>query len=90
MKTPCFENHEQCPYKNRSGCYSDTDHQIPRFMAKGASALVRNYIRTPANQQQLCRFEHDQKSLDDLMYPPELPSERVMIGAIMQARRDRK
>lgn len=91
MKTPCpSPNKEGCAYAERGKCYADTDHIIPRFMSKGAPALLRNYIRTPQNQQQICRFEHDQKTMQDFITPPEIPSDRFMIDAIIQARRARR
>lgn len=88
MKTECPNaGMEGCPYKP---CFADTDHVIPRFMGKGATKLVQNYIRSKANQQQLCRFEHDKKTREEWENPPELPTERFMIDAIKRVRLERK
>ena len=98
MISECPNAHEGCQYFERStpgrlrgtqehGCYADTDHVIPRFMGKGAVALVRNYIRSRPNQQQLCRQDHDIKSLSEWASPPELPPEREMIDQLIAARR---
>ena len=56
----------------------------------GASTLLKNYIRSTANQQQLCRWEHDQKTIDEWNNPPIIPSEAFMISAIKESRRRRK
>ena len=92
MKTPCGKELEGCPYKERGKCYEDTDHKIPRYLGRqaSASALLKNYIRSDANKQQLCRYEHDQKSLEDLRNPPEIPDEKFMIDAIIKSRRAKR
>lgn len=103
MITGCPNPNPNCPYFNRNtpsplrgeqthGCYADTDHVIPRFMGRiaGASTLLKNYIRSKANQQQLCRWEHDQKTIDEQIDHPEIPSERFMIDAIKASRAKRK
>lgn len=103
MITPCSNANMECPYFARNtpkrledeqthGCFASTDHVIPRYLGRqaGASALLKNYIRSDANKQQLCRYEHDQKSLEDLQNPPEIPDERFMIDAIIKARRARR
>lgn len=88
----------ECPYFNRAtqgalhdtqehGCYTDTDHTLPKFMGKCASKLVQNYIRSRANKHQLCRNEHDKKTLEEFRCPPEIPDERFMIDAIIKARK---
>ena len=56
----------------------------------GATTLLKNYIRSTANQQQLCRWEHDQKTVDEWNNPPEVPSEAFMIAAIKEARARKK
>ena len=99
MITGCPNPNPNCPYFNRNtpsplrgeqthGCYSDTDHVTPRFMGRiaGATTLLKNYIRSDANKQQLCRWEHDKKTIDEWNNPPELPSEAFMISAIKEAR----
>ena len=99
MITPCPNACPECPLytkkaptplrdKQEHGCFSDTDHIIPRFIGRQAtSALVKNYVRSKANQQQLCRWEHDKKTVEEWQNPPELPTERFMIDAIKEARR---
>ena len=98
MITPCPNACPECPlYRRRTpkplrgeqshGCYADTDHIIPRFMGKSASSLVKAYIHSPTNKQQLCRNEHNEKSREDLVNLPELPSRDFMVAAIMRARR---
>ena len=101
--TGCPNAGPECPYYGRNtpkalkteqkhGCYADTDHVIPRFMGRQAtaSALLKNYIRSTANQEQLCRWDHDRKTVDELKNPPEIPTDRFMIDAIVAARRARK
>ena len=102
MIGPCPNPREDCPYYGRRapaslegeqthGCRADTDHILPRFVGKQAvSKLVKNFIRSKANQQQICRWEHDKKSLEDLKNPPEIPSDRFMIDAIKASRKKRE
>lgn len=59
-------------------------------MGKSATRLAQQYIRSKANQQQLCRFDHDKKSAEDLQHPPQLPSRSFMINALIQARREKR
>lgn len=68
------------------GCYSDRDHIIPKFMGKGAIKLVKRFIHSPENYQQLCRWEHNEKSIEDLQNPPELPDVEFMRAAVRAAR----
>jgi len=102
MITSCPNACPECPLYDKStpkalrgiqnhGCYSDTDHIIPRFMGRvaGATTLLKNFIRSKANQQQLCRWEHDEKTIDEWDNPPEIPSDRFMIDAIKRSRRKR-
>lgn len=99
MITPCPFASEACPYYGKDtppqlegqqehGCYSDEDHLFPRALGRRAtaSALIRNFINTPANRVQRCRWEHDAKTDEDQIYPPAIPSERFMINAIKRAR----
>jgi hypothetical protein len=101
--TGCPSPSPDCPYYGRRapgplrseqdhGCYADTDHVIPRYMGRQAtaSALLKNYIRSPANQEQLCRWDHDEKTREEYENPPEIPTDRFMIDAIVRARRARK
>lgn len=101
MITECPNAHEGCSYFNRStpgrltdtqehGCFASTDHRTPKFMGKGATALVRNYIRSTDNQQQLCRDEHDQKTVEEWGNHPKLPDDRYMIDALIALRKARK
>lgn len=96
----CPNASPECPYFDRAtrgvlhdtqdnGCYTDTDHRIPKFMGRGANALLRNYIRSDDNKQQLCRHEHDLKTAEEFKDHPELPSERFMIDALIRARKER-
>ena len=99
--TPCPNPNPECPYFNRPtpstlkdsqehGCFASCDHIIPRFIGRQAtSALVKNYVRSKANQQQLCRWEHDKKTVEEWQTPPEIPPERVMIDAIKALRKRR-
>lgn len=86
----------ECPYFGKKppsklkgeqshGCYSDLDHKVPQRLARktGATALEKAYIMDcPANHQQLCRWEHDEKGHfgDD-----PLPSPEFMLGALKAA-----
>lgn len=101
MITECPKANTECPYFNRStpgalhetqehGCFADTDHKIPRFMGRGASSLLRNYIRSEDNQQQLCRHEHDIKTAEERNDQPELPSDRFMIDTLVRLRANKK
>lgn len=101
MITPCPNPNPDCPFYGKRppkrlegeqshGCYADTDHVIPRFVGRQAtSKLVKNYVRSKANQQQLCRWEHEEKTRADEINPPEIPPERVMIDAIKSLRKRR-
>lgn len=95
MITDCPNAHEGCPYFDKPtpkalrgeqshGCRADTDHIIPRWMGRAATAspLLRNYIRSKANQQQLCRLEHDKKTIEDWDNPPLPPTDFEMVTAI--------
>lgn len=105
MITPCEKACRECPNFNRPtpkplrdiqehGCYADTDHIIPRFLGKlaGTSSLLKNYIRSPANKQQLCRWEHDSKTAREIASPESIivPSQRFMIDAIIRARHGKR
>ena len=102
MITPCPSPNPDCPFYGKKppgslqgtqeyGCFADTDHVIPRFMGrKATSALVKNYIRSAANQEQRCRWEHDQKTLEEWYNPPEIPPEQVMIDALKELRRKKR
>lgn len=102
MITSCPTPSPECPYftqrtpkalrgEQTHGCYADTDHIIPRFIGRQAmDRVVSSYIRSSANKQQLCRDEHDEKSLEDLKNPPPLPDRRFMINALIKARKKKR
>jgi len=65
----CEFRNEACPYYkrpikkgNESGCFSDRDHIVPQRLAQ--TGLATLYIYSPENYQQLCRLEHDKKTLE--------------------------
>lgn len=96
----CPTPDEACPYFTRRtppelrgqqehGCFSDRDHIIPRFVGKLATEhreIVNEYINSDTNKQQICRWEHEEKSYQELLNPPELPPLEVMIEAINKER----
>lgn len=95
MITPCPNANENCKYFGRSplpqlrgaenGCFADTDHIVPqRFRTLGS--LIRLYIDTPDNKQQLCRSTHDEKR----EYYDDIPEDEVMYDAVMRAAKDGK
>lgn len=71
----CPNPSRACPYygarprgplrrEQSHGCFSDTDHKIPQRLVKrvAETALAREIINDPDNLQQLCRWEHDEKT----------------------------
>lgn len=85
---PCPNpNQEGCPWQERpGGCFSDTDHIVPqRYRSLGL--LVKKYIQTPDNQQQICRYEHDQKNLNSHVTEStdQIPAEEFMLDAVARA-----
>lgn len=76
----CPNPRAECPYAAREGCFSDTDHIVPQRLGKTTLAAV--YIDLPANKQQLCRWEHDQKTASG---DEPLPERHVMRDAIQMA-----
>ena len=76
----CPNPRAECPYAAREGCFSDTDHIVPRRLAETTLAAV--YIDLPANKQQLCRWDHDQKTRNG---DEPLPERAEMIEAIETA-----
>lgn len=100
---PCPNPQENCPWFGRKapkplrrtqehGCFSDEDHIIPRFLGRQATEnnrIIRKYINLPENRQQICRWEHDEKTADDLYNPPELPPLEVMKAAIEEEKTKR-
>ena len=76
----CPTPRAECPYAAREGCFSDTDHIVPRRLA--TTALTATYIDLPANKQQLCRWDHDQKTRNG---DEPLPERAEMIEAIETA-----
>lgn len=82
----------ECPYVNEgcrwygreprikgadNGCFSDTDHIVPRRLA--TTALSKLFIESPENKQQLCRAEHDEKTA---LGDEPLPSREVMVDSL--------
>lgn len=70
------------------GCFSDNDHIVPRFLGETAienAQILKEYIRLPENQQQICRWEHDIKTREEELNPPEPPSREFMEDAIIRA-----
>lgn len=86
----CPNPRPDCPYYTRRppeqlryqehGCFSDIDHLIPRCL--GRTALAKAFINLPENKERKCRWEHDDKTHQDLINPPSLPSVREMQEAI--------
>lgn len=78
-----IEERGACPVLAKEGaCYSDRDHIVPqryRFMG----LLVRKYIYTPENKQQICRWEHEEKTLTES--PDLIPDEEFMLNAVHRA-----
>lgn len=79
---------EACKYFTRdsvpggnteNGCYSDRDHIVPQRLA--TTALARAYIHSPENYQQLCRNEHDVKTLGG---DEPLPEKEVMAQSVLR------
>lgn len=73
----CPNPRPDCPYAAREGCFSDTDHIVPKRLAKTTLAAV--YVELPANKQQICRREHDEKTRNG---DEPLPSRETMRTAI--------
>lgn len=88
----CPTPREDCPWFTRPtpshlkktqehGCRSDLDHIVPRRL--GTTALAGIYIeKHPENKQQLCRWEHDKKTLEG---DAPLPDTEYMEQAIQEA-----
>lgn len=102
---PCNEACPECPLwshrppkaledTQEHGCYSDTDHVVPRYLARrvGATALLKNYIKSPVNQVQTCRWEHMQKTEREYENPEavDIPTEQFMIDALKRVRFERR
>lgn len=83
----CPNPREDCPYYDRRapkklrgtqshGCFSDLDHVVPKRLIKqyrktAIGKLVRDYINNPVNHEQLCRWDHDEKTANgDEPLPP--------------------
>lgn len=81
-----FEERGACPVLAKEGeCYSDTDHRTPQRYRK-LGWLVRKYIDTPDNKEQLCRWEHLEKTGSSLEDPENcIPDEETMLGAVQRA-----
>lgn len=102
--TPCPNPNPECPWFNRCppkelqgtqehGCFSDRDHIIPQYLGRQATGklrrILRQFIQLPENSQQLCRWEHDEKSVHELVEPPSIPSIEIMKMAIIEERNKR-
>jgi len=79
-----------CSPEQRANCplfdhFSDNDHIVPQRYRK-VSWLLNKYISTPDNQQQLCRWEHEQKteSAAELLENCQ-PEESFMVDAVRRA-----
>lgn len=79
MKTECPNPRPDCKYYDK-GCFSDTDHIVPRRLGK--CALSKAYINLPENKQQMCRSEHDEKSKQG---DEPLPTRTEMRQAVLAA-----
>lgn len=76
-------NRVGCPVAERKGgCFADTDHIVPQRY-KRMSLLVRKYIVTPENKQQICRWEHEEKTTHES--PALIPDEAFMLDAVRRA-----
>lgn len=60
MRGECPDPVPWCKYAERGGCFSDTDHIVPRRLA--TTALTSIFIELQSNKQQLCRREHEEKT----------------------------
>ena len=67
------------------GCFSDTDHILPKKLA--SSAMERRFLELPENKQQICRRIHDEKTHNEWIDPPELPDRAFIVEALKKARR---
>ena len=76
----CPNPRADCPYAARGVCFSDTDHIVPKRLAETTLAAV--YIDLPANKQQLCRWEHEQKTASG---DEPLPAVEAMRDAVRTA-----
>jgi len=82
----CPITREDCPYFNRpprlrnaeNGCFSDLDHKVPKRLA--TTTLASLFIESPANKQQLCRSEHDEKTHSG---DEPLPDRSTMLASVM-------
>lgn len=80
MRGECPNPKPECRYNQLGGCFSDTDHIVPRRLA--TTALNGVYIELPDNKQQICRDEHDQKTFEG---DEPLPDVQTMRDAIFAA-----
>lgn len=80
MRGECPDPVPWCKYAERGGCFSDTDHIVPRRL--GTSALAATFIELQSNKQQLCRREHEEKTAQG---DEPLPEREVMKQAIVRA-----
>lgn len=60
MITECPNPQPDCKYFER-GCFSDTDHIVPRRLATTVLSSIY-IIDLPSNREQLCRKIHEEKT----------------------------
>lgn len=77
MLGECPTPQAECKYAELRGCFSDTDHIVPRRLA--TTALSATYIELQANKQQMCRREHDEKTAQGDEPLPEIEAMREAI-----------
>lgn len=87
MDCPFFEQMPPSCLKSTQehGCFSDLDHIVPQRYARavGATALEKTYILDyPGNHQQLCRWEHEEKTFQG---DEPLPDRAIMRQRLAQA-----
>lgn len=87
----CPFANETCKYYDRSpvrggnrenGCYSDKDHKVPQRLA--TTALAKAFIYSPENMQQICRDEHDAKTMAG---DEPLPDRETMVESVLRQTR---
>lgn len=81
-----------CPLRKH---YSDSDHIVAQRYRKPENIppqykhlahLIAQYIDTPENRQQLCRYEHNQKTGSEAeLLENCLPDETFMLNALGRA-----
>lgn len=80
MRGECPDPVPWCKYAERGGCFSDTDHIVPRRLATTALTLI--FIELQSNKQQLCRREHEEKTAQG---DEPLPDRETMRQEVVRA-----